>query len=287
MREIGNDYLKGLREDHARFSRVLSMIGRDARRLVDEPESVLPVFEEAVDYIVNFQNIHHHPREEIMFEKLAERAPSLRPTAKKLAGEHGAVGRVGDSIQGMLGRASSELTSQESRKRLAQKLERFAREMRMHIRQEEELLYARVWDELEPSDWEDLANSAAPTDPLGKSQSQRYPLLTEYVSGGGGKSEVAMDSSSMLERMEARLDHALSKSPRLRRMKSIARRHGEEAAALGRRSIEALPDYPLLHPVDSARVGIDSTRNLCSAYLRWVRDWHRYVWYDEEPQSDK
>jgi hemerythrin-like domain-containing protein len=255
MREIGNDYLRGLREDHARFSRVLSMIGRDASRLVDEPETVLPVFEEAVDYIVNFQNVYHHPREEGMFAKLADQAPSLRPTAKKLAGEHRAVGRVGESIQAMLKHAASELTSRESRKRLAQKLEQFADEMRSHIRREEELLYSRVWEELDDSDWEDLADNAPPTDPLERMQSRRYPLLNEYVSGGSGRSEVSMESSSVLEKMEARLDRALSKSPRLRRMKSIARRHGEEAAALRRRSIESLPDQPLLHPLDSAQVG--------------------------------
>ena len=44
----GTDYLTGLREDHARFSRVLSMIGRDARRLVDDPTAVVPLFAEAV-----------------------------------------------------------------------------------------------------------------------------------------------------------------------------------------------------------------------------------------------
>jgi hemerythrin-like domain-containing protein len=263
------------------------MIGRDARRLVDEPDAVLPLFEEAVDYIVNFQNIHHHPREEIMFAKLADQAPSLRPTARKLAGEHRAVGRVGESIQAMLGRAASELTSRESRKRLAQKLEQFADEMRSHIRREEELLYSRVWDEFDESDWEDLADNAPPTDPLERSQSRRYPLLNEYVSAGSGRSEVSMDSSSLLEKMEARLDRALSKSPRLRRMKSIARRHGEEAAALGRRSIESLPDQPLLHPLETASIGLDSVRSLCGAYARWIKDWHRYVWYDEEPRTDK
>jgi len=287
MREIGNDYLRGLREDHARFSRVLSMIGRDARRLIDEPDAVLPVFEEAIDYIVNFQNIHHHPREETMFAKLADQAPPLRQTARKLAGEHGAVGRVGESIQAMLRHAASEQTSRESRKRLAQKLERFAREMRRHIQQEEELLYSRVWDEFDESDWEDLTDSAPPTDPLERSQSRRYPLLNEYVSAGSGRSEVSMESSSLLEKMETRLDRALSKSPRLRRMKSIVRRHGEEAAALRRRSIESLPDQPLLHPLDTARVGVDSVGNLCGAYARWIKEWHRYVWYDEEPHTDK
>ncbi len=285
--EIGNDYLRGLREDHARFSRVLSMIGRDARRLVDEPDTVLPVFKEAVDYIVNFQNVHHHPREEVMFAKLADHAPSLRATAKKLAGEHGAAGRVGESIQAMLERAASELTNRESRKRLVQKLEQFAKEMRSHIRREEELLYSRVWDEFVESDWEELADNALPIDPLERSQSRRYPLLNEYVSAGSERSDVSMDSSSLLEKMEARLDRALSRTPRLRSMKSIVRRHGEEAIALGRRSIEALPNRPLLHPLDSARVGLDSVGNLCGAYARWIKEWHRYVWYDEKPHTDK
>jgi hemerythrin-like domain-containing protein len=285
--EIGDEYVRSLREDHAKFSRVLSMIGRDARRLIKEPEAVLPAFEEAVDYIVNFQNIYHHPREEVMFEKLAEADRSLRQLVKKLSGEHGAVGRVGESIQTLLKHASSKTTSKESRLRLAEKLERFSKEMRSHIRQEEELLYSRVWDEFDDSDWEELAASVPPTDPLGRSQSRRYPLLADYVGGGGGRSEVSMASISLLEKVEARLDRALSKSPRLRSMKSIARRHGEEAAAIHRRSLEALPDQPLLSPLDSARVGVVSVFNFCGAYGRWIKDWHRYVWYDEEPHTDK
>jgi hypothetical protein len=54
MEPNGEQYLRGQREDHARFSRVLSMIGRDAQRLLDEPEAILPLFSEAVDYLVSF-----------------------------------------------------------------------------------------------------------------------------------------------------------------------------------------------------------------------------------------
>ena len=62
MQQESEEYVRELREDHARFSRVMLMIGRDARRLVDEPEAVLPLFAEAVDYVVSFQNVYHHPR---------------------------------------------------------------------------------------------------------------------------------------------------------------------------------------------------------------------------------
>jgi hemerythrin-like domain-containing protein len=287
MHEVGKEYVQSLREDHARFSRVLSMIGRDARRLIDEPEEVLSLFNEAVDYVVNFQNVYHHPREEIMFAKLAESDPSLRETAMNLKKEHGGVGIAGKSIQALLNRAASDLTSKESRKRLSQKLEQFATEMRTHIRQEEELLYSRVWDELQDGDWEEIADKAPPTDPLGESQSKRYPLLARYVAGGSGESIVSMPSSSLLQDMEVRLDRILSKSPRLTAIKSIARRHGEEAVALGRRSREALPDRPLRSPVGSASVGAHTVCKLGAAYGRWIRDWHRYVWYQEMPHAEK
>ena len=282
-----NDFARNLLEDHAKFSRVLSMISRDARRLINEQEAVLPAFEEAVDYIVNFQNIHHHPREELMFEKLAESDPALRKTATKLAREHGAVERIGKSIQALLQHASSEVTSKESRLRLAEKLERFAKEMRSHIRQEEELLYSRVWDEFDASDWQKLIKSTPPTDPLTASQSGQYPLLTEYIGSGGGRSDVSMVNLSLLERMEAKLDRSLSNTPKLRIMKSIVRRHGEEAAAISRRSYAALPNRPLLSPLDSARQGISSVCEFSAAYMRWVRDWHLYVWNGEEPHTDR
>lgn len=287
MSEAGNDYVYNLRKDHARFSRVLSMIGRDARRLINESEAVLPLFQEAVDYIVNFQNRYHHPREEVMFKKLADADPSLRKTAKKLAREHHAVDRIGESIQAVLKRAASAGTSRESRRRLAEKLERFAEEMRSHIREEEELLYSRVWGEFSDEDWQQIADIAPPDDPLGRAQSRRYPLLAKYVDGGGGHSDVSMASVTLLDRMEARLDQALEKTPRLRVMKSLLRRQGEEAAAIRRRSLDALPDRPWLHPLDATRQGAASACEFSAAYLRWIAEWHLYVWKDERPQTDK
>ena len=97
--EPSESYLRGLRADHARFSRVLSMIGRDARRIVDEPEAVLPLFSEAVDYVVHYQNVHHHPREETMFAKVAGMSEPLASTAAQLSQEHERTDRVGDDAK--------------------------------------------------------------------------------------------------------------------------------------------------------------------------------------------
>jgi len=34
-------------------------------------------------------------------------------------------------------------------------------------------------------------------------------------------------------------------------------------------------------------VGLDSVRQLGSAYGRWIKEWHRYVWHGEAPHTEK
>jgi hemerythrin-like domain-containing protein len=254
------------------------MIGRDARRLVDEPDEVMTVFEEAVDYVVNFQNVYHHPREELMFSRIAERDPSVAATASKLAREHKATDRAGESLLTLISRTSTGARGKSSRERLAQKLEQFAKQMRAHISQEEQVLYSRAWSELDEQDWNEMADAVPPRDPLSKDASKRYPQLARYVKTGSAQSEVSMQSESILQIMEKALDKSLSKTPKLREVKSIARRHGEEAWSLARKSIDAYPRNPLLSPCVAARVGFNGVREFGAAYGRWIREWHGYVW---------
>lgn len=192
MEQLAESYLAGLRGDHARFSRVLSMLSRDARRLENEPEKVLPLYREAVDYIVDFQNVHHHPREEIMFARVAENALELKPTATRLTREHNTMDRIGRELLGLLDRITTDAGGRRARRQLAKKLEKFAREMRAHINQEEELLYSQVWTELTESDWQELVATEIPNDPLGRSAGERYPLLTRYVITGDAESVVSL-----------------------------------------------------------------------------------------------
>ena len=209
MQKNGEAYLRGLREDHARFSRILSMIGRDARRLVDEPEAVLPLFAEAVDYVVSFQNVYHHPREEIMFAKIAAASESLATAATRLTREHHATTLAGKELLSLMDATSRAPSSRANRTQLARSLERFARAMRGHIAQEEELLYSNAWTELTPQDWDALAGSAAAVDPLEGTPDSRYPLLASYVSEGQTRSNVSMPSTPLGQVVESGLKRAV------------------------------------------------------------------------------
>jgi hemerythrin-like domain-containing protein len=273
MQRNGEQYLRGLREDHARFSRILSMIGRDARRLVNNPESVLPLFSEAVDYVVNFQNVHHHPREEIMFAKIAEKSESLAAAATRLSREHQGTDRVGQELLSMMEQVSSEPIHRPDRARLARRLEQFARAMRGHIAQEEEILYSQAWTELGPRDWDSVAESAGEDDPLTGFEDSRYPQLTLYVSEGMTRSNVSMESGPLGQLVESGMKQVSGVVDQLSLMNSTLKRQQREAWALSRKSLRAMPVIPVLQPGRALRVSMESADAFARAYVRWLREW--------------
>jgi hemerythrin-like domain-containing protein len=271
--QSGEEYLSGLRQDHARFSRVLSMIGRDARLLVDDPEAVLPLFAEAVDYVVNYQNVYHHPREEIMFARIAEKSDGLAAAASKLSREHEATARGGEELLSIMAGLSPAPTHRPEREQLARRLTRFARSMRGHIAQEEEILYSQAWAELEEADWEGLAGSAAAADPFEIAEDSRYPLLAAYVDEGRTHSNVAMESSPLGLVVESTMRQASAAADRIGRINKTWKRQSREACALSRKSIRDMPIIPMLEPRTAIRVGVESAGAFGRAYVRWLREW--------------
>lgn len=273
--EPSEHYLRGLREDHARFSRVLSMIGRDARRLVDEPEAVLPLFSEAVDYVVHYQNIHHHPREETMFAKVADMSGTLAGTAAQLSEEHEGTDRAGEELLAAMNRASSASSERSERQDLARQLERFARSMRGHIAQEEEILYSEAWERLSPADWDDLAASAP--DPLGCAQDDRYPLLAEYVSAGQTHSHVRLDPSPFDEAVESGLEQLSALTRQLGSVTATARRQQREACELTLESMREMPIVPMLRPRRALQASVETAQAFTTASVRWLGEWRGVV----------
>jgi hemerythrin-like domain-containing protein len=271
MEPTGEQYLRGLREDHARFSRVLSMIGRDAQRLLDEPEAVLPLFSEAVDYVVNYQNVHHHPREEVMFAKVAETSEGLAGTSARLSQEHELTDRAGEELLATLDRASHASSKRSTRQELARQLERFARSMRGHIAQEEEILYSEAWKTLSPADWDDLAASAP--DPLDLDQDDRYPLLADYVSGGRTHSTVQLDSSPAGEVLESGLERLSAVTRQIGAVSATVRRQQREACELTLESVRDVPNVPMLQPQQTLRASGESAQAFIAANVRWLREW--------------
>jgi len=269
----GAGILQRLRDDHGRFGRILTMIGRDAWRLIDNPKETLPIFTEAVEYIADYQNVYHHPCEEQMFALLASRSPDSRAVAKKLTREHELSQGTGQELLALLGEVSAGDQTRESRVNLADAFEDFARNMRAHIQEEEKLLYSAAWQMLTSDDWKSVTYEDPGEDPLSSAAGTEYPLLSDYVSGDRAQSLVSFRDSKMTERLGQVFHEALSCTDRVKRLNKLAFRQQKEALALTVKSISSMPLFPLLSPRKTWTQTKHSFDEIRGTMERWQREW--------------
>lgn len=269
----GARILQRLRGDHGRFGRVLTMIGRDAWRLIDDPKETLPIFSEAVEYIANYQNVHHHPCEEQIFALLASRSPDSRAVAEKLTREHEISQRTGEELLALLGEVSDDDQSRKSRVDLADALEDFARNMRAHIQEEEKLLYSAAWRLFTSDDWKSVTYEDPGDDPLSGTAQTEYPLLSDYVSGSRAQSQVIFRDDNMSKRLSQVFHGAGSCADRAKRLNKLALRQQGEAFALTIKSISSMPLFPLLSPRKTWTQTKHSFDEIRGTIDRWQREW--------------
>jgi acetyl esterase/lipase/hemerythrin-like domain-containing protein len=269
----GAGILQRLRGDHGRFGRVLTMIGRDAWRLIDDPEEILPIFSEAVEYIANYQNVHHHPCEEQIFGLLASKSPDSRAVVKKLTREHEISQRTGQELLDLLGKVSADDQSRKSRVNLADALKDFARNMRAHIHEEEKLLYSEAWRLFTSDDWESVSYEEPGDDPLSGNARSEYPLLSDYVSGNRAQSRVLLRNDRTHERLSQVFHEASSFADRVKSVHELASRQRREAFSLTIKSISAMPLFPLLSPRKTWTQTKHSFDEIRGTIDRWQEEW--------------
>jgi len=173
--------MHSLRGEHARISQLLTLLSRQCSELERDSRTALPLLREALQYVVHHTNVHHHPREEVLFEHLARRSPRHRQLRDALEHEHDSAVSVGEAklraierMEGAPALAAQELSS------LAYGIDRFARQMRDHILREEEILYSGAEKLLEPGDWLALKSLRETPDPLDARHGNAYPTLRAY-----------------------------------------------------------------------------------------------------------
>ncbi len=262
-----------LRHEHARFGRVLALIGRRARIWVDTPDTATEqLLTEAVDYVVNFQNRYHHPREDRMFERIARRSTVHEAALAVLRRDHDESHRAGQGLLRQLRLLERGPGSRAHRSALARRLENFAQGMRGHIRREDELMYSSARTVLDAADWCILARSGpTPPDPLltvpGATASP-YPALARYVAEGEAEARV-------ITRPSDRVEVALSQGTQLADLGigclRLLSRQAREASRLGLSTYVAAFRPRLPRAWGAGLVKALKAQRLANA--RWIEEW--------------
>jgi hemerythrin-like domain-containing protein len=255
--------LTELHKDHACFSRILLMISRNAQLLETDHTSVLPLFKEAVDYIVDYQNTYHHPLEETLFKLLTDKMPSLQQKADQLHKEHMMMGRAGKKMMRQLHGLEKDNQKRSVRASLAKSLVQFVDDMRIHIRNEEEIMYTQAISLLTDDDWNTIAQDKPVDDPLQGAPNDKYVLLSRYM----------IESSDLIRVNTENLGHYGQLVYQIRNGVDIASLQAAELWQLNMRGIRAMPSLPILHPYKTWLTINQSGSELCESARRWTQDW--------------
>ena len=175
----GESFMRLLRVDHGRLSRVLREIDVQQVRLSTSPESAGPVLAEAMQYLLHYQHAFHHPREDRLFARIAARAPRFSRDMRQLMREHRGGLRRAESLVAELTQANASVLRGRRGARLARRLADYVEHTRDHMRNEEAVFYAQAERALKSSDWPMLHAETTPADPTGNPVllAQEYPHL--------------------------------------------------------------------------------------------------------------
>jgi hemerythrin-like domain-containing protein len=173
-------FMARLRLDHARLSRVLREIEVQRGRLRTEPAAAQAVLGEALNYLVEYMHGHHHPREDLLYQRLVPLRADLGDELRELGRDHeGSSARIRQLAAALL-RLRGDDAQGRAGGRLAGALQDYVDDTREHMRREERaVFYAGVEPWLSDDDWQAMSAQTIPDDPLGDAARLRrhYPHL--------------------------------------------------------------------------------------------------------------
>src|SRR5215831_5598385 len=149
------DIIQGLRQEHRNIESLLRVLERELsvfdRGERPDYEVVLAV----LDYFKDYPDCCHHPKEDMIVEKLKARDPVAAATIGDLAGEHQEgtrrLGRVAQAVERVL--SDQDLVRQN----VDNIIRDFIDHERQHMAMEERIVFPTALDALRPEDWADIA----------------------------------------------------------------------------------------------------------------------------------
>lgn len=146
--------MRQLRTDHSHAARLLGLMDRQLDRVEAGARADFALMADAMGYMTGYADRYHHPREDLLFERLRERDRSLSEVLDTLEREHQALATRGRAFLGVLSGVVDGALAERA------KLEVQGREyvafLRAHMQREDNEVFARADNALAESDWRQI-----------------------------------------------------------------------------------------------------------------------------------
>lgn len=95
----------GWHNDHVYFQRLLDLLEKEVDAFHSGRQPNYELMLDVIHYLQHFTDESHHPREDILFSRLAQRSPGLELPVARLRQEHCVIAHIGGQLQQILEQA--------------------------------------------------------------------------------------------------------------------------------------------------------------------------------------
>ena len=160
-----SNVLRVLHQEHTNLGKLLKILERRFAEIATADGSNLELICDILEYCQNYPDACHHPKEDLILEKLKKRDPAAAKRFGDLEREHEKLGQNTKALSASVSRML--LDESVSRDEIYRSAQTFIEGYWQHMNFEEEQFFPSAERALTPTDWRDIeAEIKDPADPL-------------------------------------------------------------------------------------------------------------------------
>ena len=173
--------MEQLRNDHANVATLLEILEMQIDAVEKEREADFELMHDVMLYMTRYPDWHHHPMEDLVFERMRERDVESEEVVERLLREHVALKEKGASLLDLLARVVDGALVE--RDELSARGRDYALFLRSHMELEDREAFPRAEQALRPEDWTAVETGMeARDDPVfGPVLQEEFRSLYDYI----------------------------------------------------------------------------------------------------------
>ena len=185
--------IDALRQDHKNMWKLLDVIEAEFSQFKAGHSPDYELLSGALRYCLNYPELYHHPKEDLIYARLEKRAPETLKEFGSLKSAHEALGDLTRRVSAMVQRIEEE--AEVSRPAAAKLMDEFITSYRQHIRDEEQIFFPSAEEVLSNEDWTAIDGEITHIhDPFSDAKAMDYQDLRTMVLAWGAESATVTQS---------------------------------------------------------------------------------------------
>lgn len=175
------EVIRLLQAEHASLAKFLTALEHQLDRFRQGEPTDYDIVQGVVDYCLAYPDLYHHPKEDLVYEKLRIRDEALADRIGDVVADHERLARLTRRFAAAVHNVLQEVDV--SRDAFEQTANDFLYAYRSHMREEEEQLFPAALRALTEEDWREIDSKVTrPEDPLfGESGDRRFVRLRQEI----------------------------------------------------------------------------------------------------------